>query len=233
MTATSVWGTIQGQEITFPMEVTAFNAATMGFTVPAGPADALLPGAAFEIVETAPGMAQFIVSICDYRENPWGDYNEVNLGFLARPAGAPAEVIGSFIYRMPVDQAFTCEAGNRVMGFPKIVTRIDANYTDERASFALWDQGEIVLAVSVPRVTAPTAATRSESASYSYLDGVPYSTPLAMDLSSAMVSPDDVEFTIGGGPIGADLASLGLPATPDFCMWGEGLSATFQLGTPL
>ncbi len=233
MTATTSWGTIQGRKITFPMEVKAFNAATMGFTVPAGPARALLPGDAFEIVETKPGMAQFIVSICDYRDNPWGDYNEVNLGFLARPAGAPAEVVGSFIYRMPVDQEFTCEAGNKVMGFPKVVTRIDAAYTDERASFALWDNGKLALEVSVRRVAAPTPASRSESASYSYLDGVPHSTPLAMDISSGVVSPVDVEITIGGGAISAELESLGLPMTPDFCLWGEGISATFQLGTPL
>ncbi|MEP6625596.1 MAG: acetoacetate decarboxylase family protein [Acidimicrobiia bacterium] len=232
MTATTSWGTIQGQEITFPMEVHAFNAATMGFTVPAGPARALLPGDAFEIVETS-GMAQFIVSICDYRDNPWGDYNEVNLGFLARPAGAPAEVVGSFIYRMPVNQEFTCEAGNKVMGFPKVVTRIDAAYTDQRASFALWDNGSIELAVSVPRVAGSTDASRSESDSYSYLDGVAYSTPLAIDISSGVVSPADVEITIGNGTIGAELASLGLPMTPDFCLWSEGMSATFQLGTPL
>ena len=46
------------------------------------------------------------------------------------------EVIGSFVYRMPVDQEFTCEAGNRVMGFPKTVEVIDADYTDDR-----WGSG--------------------------------------------------------------------------------------------
>ena len=109
------------------------------------------PGDAFEIVEVAPGVAQFIVSLCDYRDNPWGDYNEVNLGFLARPSGAGAEVIGSFIYRMPVDQAFTCEAGNRVMGSPKTVMRIDADDTDDTLTFELWHEGTLALRVRVPR----------------------------------------------------------------------------------
>ena len=229
MTATETWGEIQGQTITFPMVVDSFNSATMGFSVPAAAASALLPGDAFEIVEVGPGVAQFIVSLCDYRDNPWGDYNEVNLGFLARPAGAGPAVIGSFIYRMPVDQDFTCEAGNRVMGFPKTVTRIDADYSDESVTFRLWDAGEVALEVTVPRV--PTGdVSQVESSSYSYLDGAAYATALTMDMSSGVVDPAEVKLTVGSGPIGDELRSLGLPDTPNFCMWGEELSATFQLG---
>ncbi|MFZ1277199.1 MAG: acetoacetate decarboxylase family protein, partial [Candidatus Microthrix parvicella] len=151
------WGTIEDQTITFPMNVDDFNAATMGFSVPAAAAAALLPGDGFEIIEIGPGVAQFIISLCDYRDNPWGDYNEVNLGFLARPAGAGDDVIGSFIYRMPVDQQFTCEAGNLVMGFPKVVTRIDADYTDAQVTFQLFDGGELALSVTVPRVRTDDA----------------------------------------------------------------------------
>src|SRR3954453_21269254 len=99
------------------MDVKSFNATTLGFSVPADAAAALLPGDRFKIVEIAPGTAQLIVSLVDSRENPWGAYNEVNLGFLVRPVGAADEVIGSFVYRMPVDQEFSCLAGNEVMGF--------------------------------------------------------------------------------------------------------------------
>ena len=227
------WGTIEDQTITFPMHVDDFNAATMGFSVPAAAAAALLPGDGFEIIEIGPGVAQFIISLCDYRDNPWGDYNEVNLGFLARPAGAGDDVIGSFIYRMPVDQQFTCEAGNLVMGFPKVVTRIDADYTDAQVTFQLFDGGELALSVTVPRVRSDDDAVRIETTSYSYLNGVPHGTPLAMDMSAAVVEPGDVHLTIGSGAIADELTSLGLPAEPDFCSWGEHLTATFQLGAPL
>ena len=149
---TIVWGEIQGREITFPMEVTAMNAATLLFSVPSAPAAALLPGGAFEVVEVAPGTAQLVVALCDYLENPWGDYAEVNLGFLARPTGAPADVIGSFVYRMPVDQAFTCEAGNRVMGFPKTVETIDVTYADEAVAFALATAEGPQLAITLPQI---------------------------------------------------------------------------------
>ena len=227
------WGTIQGTPITFPMEVERYHAATMGFSVPADAAATLLPGDAFVVTEIQPGEAQLIVSLCDYRENPWGDYNEVNLGFLARPVDEGPEVIGSFIYRMPVDQEFTCVAGNEVMGFPKVVTRIDADYTDERVTFRLWDGGEPALTVSLPRVVSDGGTTRSDSSSYSYLDGVPHATPLAIDLSSGAVDADDVEIALGAGPIADELRLLGLPKSPNFCTWGEDLTATFQLGHAL
>ncbi len=234
MSTTTEWGQIQGRPITFPMEVRAFNAVTMGFSVDASAASRLLPGVAFELVEVGEGVAQFIVSVCDYRDNPWGDYNEVNLGFLARPAGAPPEVIGSFVYRMPVDQAFTCEAGNAVMGFPKTVERIDVTYPGGEVRAELWHDGTLALAVAVPRVDQPEGpSARMESVSYSYLDGVAYGTPLEIEVGRGVVDPGDVRFELGAGPVADELRSLGLPTTPDFCSWGEDLSATFFLGQPV
>jgi Acetoacetate decarboxylase (ADC) len=232
-TATTVWGEIQGQEITFPMEVTEMNSATLLFTVPLGAAAALLPGDAFEVIETAPGSAQLVVALVDYLENPWGDYDEVNLGFLARPAGAPEDVVGSFIYRMPVNQAFTCEAGNRVMGFPKTVERLEVTYADERVSFHLWMDGEPTLVVSMPRAEATGPSERVGAVSYSYLDGVPYATDLQMGMGTGFVDPGEVTIEIGTGVVADELRSLGLPTTPDLATWGEGLSATFFAGRPV
>ena len=233
MTTTTTWGSIEGREITFPMEVDAFNSATLGFSVPADAAAALLPGDAFEIVEVGPGTAQLIVSLVDYRDNPWGDYNEVNLGFLARPAGAGDDVIGSFVYRMPVDQEFTCLAGNQVMGFPKTVMGIDADYTDTHVTFTLRDGDEAVFAVTVPRAAPAGDPVRIETVSYSYLDGIAQQTPLSMDLATGAVDAGDVTLTLGTGPIADELRGLGLPTAPDFASYGEGLAAVFQLGTPV
>lgn len=230
---TTVWGEIQGREITFPMEVTAMNAATLLFSVPAVAASALLPGDAFEVVEVAPGTAQLVVALCDYVENPWGDYDEVNLGFLARPRGASPDVVGSFVYRMPVNQDFTCEAGNRVMGFPKTVESIDVAYSASSVSFALATDDGPQLAVSLPRVAPAGPPADVAATSYSYLDGVAHGTELRMDMGTGVVDPADVSITLGTGTIADELRSLGLPTTPDLATWGEGLTATFQAGRPL
>ena len=230
---TTVWGEIDGQTITFPMRVPAMDAATLLFTVPAAAATSLLPGDAFEVVEVGEGLAQFVLALCDYKDNPWGNYLEINLGFLARPAGAPEDLIGSFVYRMPVDQAFTCEAGNRVMGFPKTVEDLSRTDVDGRVTFAMSKNGESVLSVSFPAVPAAGDPVPVESVSYSYLDGVPFETPLELEMGSGIVDPGEVTIELGAGPIADELRTLGVPRRPDMVTWGTGLSGTFQMGQPV
>ncbi|MCU1356249.1 MAG: acetoacetate decarboxylase [Acidimicrobiales bacterium] len=234
-TATEVvtWGQIDGTDITFPMEVADFDAATLLFSVPADAAAALLPGEAFQIVEVADGVAQLVVALCDYHQNPWGDYLEINLGFLARPAGGSSDVIGSFVYRMPVDQAFTCKAGNEVMGFPKTVESLAVTRSGEGVRFTMAVDGAPELAIAFPEVEATGDVARVETGSYSYLDGVPHETPLAMDMGTGIIDPADVIIELGSGVVADELRSLGLPKAPDFASWGTGLTATFQLGHPL
>ena len=142
-------------------------------------------------------------------------------------------MIGSFVYRMPVNQAFTCEAGNRVMGFPKTVEDLTVTYTDATATFRLAMDGHHVLTLTVPRAAPQGEPERVEATSYSYLDGVPYGTDLSMDMGTGMIDPADVELELGDSPVADELRSLGLPCPPDFATWGEGLSATFLLGQPL
>jgi hypothetical protein len=227
MDAKVTWGEIQGQTITFPMEVPDTNIATVLYSVPADAAGALLPGDHFEVVEVAPDTAQLVLAACDYRANPWGDYDEINLGFLARPRGAGDDVVGSFVYRMPVNQAFTCEAGNRVMGFPKTVETIDVAYTDDDVTFSLTCEGALALRLRVPRVAPTDPTARVATASYSYLDGAPHATLLEMDMGTP-VDPGDVHLELGAGPIADELRTLGLPRRPDYASWGEHLGSEFH-----
>ena len=71
---TLIWGEIDGRTITFPMEVTAMDAATMVFSVPADAAQRLLPGDDFDVIDIGGGVAQFVLALVDYVDNPWGDY---------------------------------------------------------------------------------------------------------------------------------------------------------------
>jgi hypothetical protein len=227
------WGVIQGRSISFPMNVPDANIATLLYTVPASAAAELLPGRAFEVVETAPGKGQLIIAACDYRDNPWGDYDEINLGFLARPTGAGDDAIGSFVYRMPVNQDFTCEAGNRVMGFPKTVEVIDVTYSRDDVTFALTFKGQLALRLTLPRVPPSVEPTRIAAASYSYLDGAPYATTLEMDMGTPVAELSRVRVELGDGVVADELRRLGLPTTPDFASWGEGLGAVFHMGCPV
>lgn len=229
----TVWGEIEGRTITFPMEVPVMDAATLVFSVPAAAAQALLPGDAFEVVDVGGGTAQFVLALVDYVDNPWGDYLEINLGFLARPVGAPEDLIGSFVYRMPVDQAFTCKAGNEVMGFPKTVQALSTTRRGDRVVFAMHVDGQLELEVSFLEPKQDGPASRVETGSYSYLHGEPHETPLSMDMGSGLIDVHTVEVELGPGLVATELRTLGLPKVPDFGTWGTGLTATFQLGHPL
>lgn len=227
------WGELDGRTIAFPMVVPAVHIATALFAVPADAAARLLPGDAFEVAEPEPGVAHLVIAACDYVDNPWGDYDEVNLGLMARPRHASTDTVGTFVWRMPVNQAFTCLAGNVVMGFPKTVETIDVTRTDADVTFKLSCDGDHTLTLRVPRAAAPQQpATRVAAESYSYLDGVPHTTTLEMDLG-APVDVDDVHLELGEGTVADELRSLGLPATPLFATWGESLGAVFHAARSL
>ena len=60
---------------------------------------------------------------------------------------------------MPVDQEFTCRAGNEVMGFPKTVMGIEANYTDDTAVDAtVFDERTAPSQMFIRRVASATEA---------------------------------------------------------------------------
>lgn len=230
--APSHWGTLDGVEIGFPMAVERMHALTLTYAVPAGPARALLPGDAFEIAEGEGGTATMVVAIVDYRENPWGDYDEVNLGLLAHPAGRP-EHVGAFVYRMPVDQEFTMRAGNRVLGLPKTVEDLSFEYGDDRVTMRLSTGGLHALTVSWPRVAATDAPVMTEATTFSYLDGVPTELPLGIELGTGLIDPAEVEVELGPAPLADELRSLGFPRRADLAVWGEDLRGVFARPRPL
>ena len=229
--ATTHWGEIDGVSIDFPMVVDSMNQATLSFTVPIEPARALVPGDGFEVLETAPGSATFVMALLDYIENPWGDYNELNLGLLASPTGRP-EAAGSFIYRMPVNQEFTMKAGTQVLGVPKTVEDLTFDYSDDEV-VVTWSIGDAPLVVRFPRVASDDPATATEAITYAYLDGAPTALPLTIQIGSGLIDPSEITIELGSSVIADELASLGLPELrPDFAVWGEGLSGSFLAPRP-
>lgn len=232
MTAeTTLWGTIEGVEIRFPMVVEELHQATLIYTVPIEPARELVPGEAFEVVEIAPGSAMFMMALVDYVRNPWGDYNEVNLGLLVHPVGRP-EAAGAFVYRMPVDQEFTRRAGNEVLGLPKVTEQLQVTYDSQSVRFELREGGRHALTVALPRV--PTGApVPTDTVTYSYLDGTPTELPLSIELGSGTIDPGDVQVELGDTALADELRTLGLPRPPDSAVWGEELCGTFWAPRPI
>lgn len=222
---------IAGTTITMPVVVRSASAGTVAYEVDAVAAAALLPSA-FEVVEVSPGRAHLAIVVVDYRDNDLGSYREVGLMFFVRPAGGGAD--GTFIVRLPVDQAFTCEAGQRIWGFPKSVEQIDLSYAGDAATCVLRMDGELVLRVRLPRdpdadgVMPPTPMT-----AYTMLGCSPHATTFTQGGAGFSMGFDPVELELGPHPIAKELASLGMSAVPAFTTWTEHMRATFEEPRPL
>jgi hypothetical protein len=225
--------TIQGRTVTMPVEVRdAANGVAM-FMVPAAAAQTLVPGDDFEIVDVGGGQAQLVLGIVDYRDNDLGDYNEVAIVLFVRPRGAAPESAGTYIYKLPVNQSFTCEAGARIWGFPKTVEEITYAYTDDRATGTLVMDGRHVFTLTLPRgepAPGTPADAPMEGVTYTYIDGRPHRTRFTTGGAGTIViaGGEGTSLVLGTHPIADALRSLGLPAAPMLTTWTEHMRGTFD-----
>jgi Acetoacetate decarboxylase (ADC) len=218
---------IQGRIVRLPAVVRDASAGNAIFAVPVAAAERLV-GDAFEVVEMAPGQTQLILGFVDYRDNDLGDYHEVMVVFTVRPRGAGSDADGTFIYRLPVNQSFTCEAGRRIWGFPKSVEQIDIGYGEQRASCRLVMGGQPAFTLTVPRPPVAAQAPDLEMTTYTYLDGptaVPFTTGGAG--TGIIVGADGVDLVLGAHPLADELRALGLPAPAMMSTWTEHMHGSF------
>jgi hypothetical protein len=215
-----------------PCVVRDASAGTAIFEVDAGAARALVPDA-FTIVETSPGRCQLVIAVIDYRDNDLGDYDEVGITFFVIPESAGGEA-GTYIARLPVNQAFTCEAGRMIWGFPKSVEDIVIDRTDTAATCTLRMDGELVLRLAIPR-GGSDEMPRMPMVTYSLIDGTPHRTAFMQGGSGSQVvlGGDGVTLELGNHPVAKELSALGLPAEAQLSTWTEHMQGTFEAPVPL
>ena len=223
---------VLGQTVTMPVEVRDASSATVMWDVDAAAVQALLPGDAFEVVETSPGRAQFAIALVDYRDNDLGAYLEIGLIAFVRPRAGGED--GTFILRLPVDGEFTCAAGREIWGFPKTVEGISFDYADTSLTATLSVDGELVLRLAVPRGGGDDMPAMP-MASYTVLDGRPHATRFTQSGSGTQVvlGSDGVSLELGSHPWAKELATLGLPGPALLSTWNEKMVATFEDAVPL
>ena len=219
---------IQGKTVEIPAVVRDASSGTAMYMVDSAAAQALIPDA-FEVAEAAPGQTQLTLVIVDYRDNDLGDYDEVGIVFFVRPAGKPDVELGSYIYKLPVNQSFTCEAGYKIWGFPKTVEEIDFSYADDSATCKLEMAGKHVLTLTVPRGgdgSTPDAA----AVGYTLIEGVPHQNEFVRGGQGEQTLPGGagVSLVLGDHPLADELRSLGLEsATPILSAWSEHMRGSF------
>lgn len=225
---------IQGRVVALPAVVRDASCGSVMYAVDRAAAQKLIPPA-FEAVEAAPGRTQLTLVIVDYRDNDLGDYHEVGIVFFVRPAGRSDAPLGSYIYKLPVDQSFTCEAGCRIWGFPKSVEEIDFAYADDRATCRLVMDGRHVLTLTVPRGGAGEEP-EEQAVGYTLIEGVPHSNVFTRGGRGVQTVPGGagVALELGDHPIADELRSLGLlDAAPLLSAWTEHMTGSFGASTKL
>jgi hypothetical protein len=231
----------QGRTVTMPVEVRDASSGAVTYLVDASVARTLLPDRELDVVEVLPNRALFSIAMIDYRDNDLGDYNEVSLAFFVRKSGErPAlgvpflgsvvdffsNSLATWIWKLPVDQSFTCEAGRGIWGFPKTVEQIDFEDAGGRRTCRLVMDGRHVLTLSVPRGGTRTLP-EAPMTTYSYLDGALHRTTFTPTASGVGFGIGGADLILGTHPIADTLRALGLPRSALMNVWMEHQRARF------
>ncbi len=231
---------IEGRTVTMPVVVRDATSAAATFLVNAAAARRLLPGPGLDVVELLPGRALFSIACIQYRDNDLGNYNEVSLAFFVRrrdePRGVPwlgaalalmRSRLATWIWKLPVDQAFTCAAGRGIWGFPKTIEEITFAESESRSSCRLVMGGRHVLTMAVPR-GGQRALPDASMITYTVIDGRLHRTPFSSGASGVGIHLGGVELALGDHPIASELRALGLPRRALLAVWLGNMHGRFE-----
>src|ERR1700740_3693518 len=181
--------TIAGTVLTMPLKIRKANQHMAMFSVNADAAQRLIDYSGLQVCRYLPGRAIVALMLMHYIDGDLGQYYEFGTSVMVNPPGAGAkskrgglgalQSAGAFIHHLPVDQAFTLEAGQTIWGYPKVM----ADFTGREGrqfGFDVSIDGQLVAGMEFrPGLPVPSALTsRSQGRrTYSHRDGVTRETP--------------------------------------------------------
>jgi hypothetical protein len=189
------------------------------FSVDADVAQAMIDYSGLQVCRHRPGRAVVVLVLMHYVDGDLGQYLEYGTNVMVNPAGSDASGLralpsaGAFIHHLPVDQAFTLEAGRSIWGYPKVMA--DFTLRDgHHFGFDVSIDGRFAVGMDFrPGLRVPSAFTSKTQVrpTYSHLDGVTRETAGEMRLSGVRYRPGGVRVRLGEHPYAKELASLGFP----------------------
>lgn len=236
--------TIQGRTLTLPVEVRAADSWAAQYLVPAGRARRLVSAAGLEPASPLPGRAIVTIAFVRYADTDLGAYNEIAVAVLVRrhdappasAAGMALEVartrVATYIHLLPVNEAFTLEAGREIWGYPKLLAEIAIAERGRDAVCTLRHEGELVLQLTV-RQGGPLRLPLPSVPTYTHLGGVLRLTRWEVLGGQARSRPGGASITLGPHPMSDDLRALGLPRRALISTTVRGLRARFLEPTVL
>lgn len=210
--------TIAGTVLTMPVRVRKADVHTAMFSVSADAAQHMIDYSGLRVCRFRPGRAVVTLMLARYTDGDLGQYHEFGTCVMVNPPGSHASGIkalgdaAAFIHHLPVDQAFTLEAGRTIWGFPKIMAEFTVREGD-RFGFSVSENGQLIAKMEFGRAL-PIPSFRSKPQvlkTYTFADGTTREVPWEMKTSGVRLRPGGARLQLGNHPYADELASLGLP----------------------
>jgi hypothetical protein len=211
--------TIAGTVLTMPVKIRKAEQHMAMFSVDANAAQRMIDYSGMKVCRYRPNRAVVVLMLMRYVDGDLGQYLEYGTNVMVNPPGSDTgglgalQSAGAFIHHLPVDQAFTLEAGRSIWGYPKVM----ADFTVREGRHFGFDvsiDGQLAVGMDFgPGLPVPSAFTSKTQVhpTYSHLDGVTRETAGEMKLSAVRYRPGGVRVRLGEHPYAKELASLGFP----------------------
>ncbi|WP_147944056.1 acetoacetate decarboxylase family protein [Microbispora sp. CSR-4] len=239
---------VQGRRVETPVEVRDASVCVAAYLVRADAARAVLAYSRMDVTEVLPGKALCSLVFVRYHDSDLGSYNEFGVTFLVRPDGSgppprPGLLAGlkdlrgagsgAFVHWLPVDQAFTLEAGRVIWGFPKELADVDLRLRSPYKRCLLRRDGRMVVDLLLrPGIAATPVPLLGEALpvpdAYAPRDGVTRRIPWTARARGVRWRPGGALIRLGNHPIAKELSELGLPRRALMTATAEHVSMTFQ-----
>ncbi len=211
--------TIQGTVLNMPVRVRTAHQHTAMFVVDADAAQRMIDYSGLRVCRFLGNRAMVVLMLMRYEDTDLGQYWEYGTNVMVNPPGSDAtglaalQSAGAFVHHLPVDQAFTLEAGRTIWGYPKVMA--DFRIRDgRRYGFDVTIDGAQVISMDfAPGLPVPSRLTSRPQvhSTYSYADGVIRETPGEMRMTGVRYRPGGVTVRLGTHRYAAELEALGLP----------------------
>ena len=116
--------TIAGTVLTMPVKIRTATQHTAMFSVDADAAQRMIDYSGLQVCRYRPGRAIVVLMLMHYVDGDLGEYHEYGTNVMVNPPDRMPQASGrcsrgAFVHHLPVDQAFTLEAGTDDLGLPE------------------------------------------------------------------------------------------------------------------